>query len=142
MRRLVDRRGTIAVNNACDLCNKRLARAAGAAQFDAAKSFRLGTSPTHSVCAQLRDIRCTTDVTCICACHYARRAAQYISRRIVIFVDAASTICRLQTNIAIVNITCEERRRKSKTRNDGICTALLLEVSRYARQINKFKIYI
>lgn len=91
MRRLVGRRGTIAVNNACDLCNKRLLHAQPVPRNSMLRN-RSASEHRRRTCVPsyaISGVACTADVTCICACHYARRAARYISRRIVIFVDAA-----------------------------------------------------
>jgi len=91
MQWLVDQRGTIAVNNACDLCNKRLLHAQPAPRNSMLRN-RSASEHRRRTCVPsyaISGVACIADVTCICACHYARRAVRYVSRRIVIFVDTA-----------------------------------------------------
>lgn len=91
MRRLVGPRGTIAVNNACDLCNKRLLHAQPAPRNSMLRN-RSASEHRQRTCVlpgyAISGAACTADVTCIRACHYARRATRYRSC-IAIFVDAA-----------------------------------------------------
>lgn len=79
MRRLVGPRGTIAVNNACDLCNKRLLRAQPAPRNSMLRN-RSASEHRQRTCAPgyaISGATCTADVTCIRACHYAHRATRY-----------------------------------------------------------------
>ena len=140
MQWLVDQRGTIAVNNACDLCNKRLLHAQPAPRNSMLRNRSASETSSAHVCAQLRDIRCSVHRRCYVHLRLSLRASRGPIR-----IEAHRhfrwcrlTIRRLQsrTDITVVNIACACTNRD----NDGTCTELLPEVLRYAREINKFKI--
>lgn len=111
MRRLVGPRGTIAVNNACDLCNKRLLHAQPAPRNSMLRNRSASERRTCVPGYTISGAACTADVTCICACHYARRAIRYtISELHRYFRWCRLTIRRLQPRTAVVNTTCREYR--------------------------------
>lgn len=115
MRRLVGPRGTIAVNNAYDLCNKRLLHAQPAPRNSMLRN-RSASEHRQRTCVPgyaISGAACTADVTCIRACHYARRATRYTISELHRYFRWCRSIYRLQLRTAVINTMYREYRRSA-----------------------------
>jgi len=96
MRRLVGPRGTIAVNNAYDLCNKRLLHAQPAPRNSMLRN-RSASEHRQRTCARLRDIRCSVHRRCYVHSHLSLCA----TRDPIYDIGAASLFSLMPLDIPI-----------------------------------------
>lgn len=133
-------KSTIAVNNACDLCNKRLLHAQPAPRNSMLRN-RSASEHRRRTCVlgyAISGAAYTADVTCICACHCVTRPDTF-RRHIYHFRSRRLTIHPITASDDIVNIACKEIQY---SKNDIVIghNELLLQLSRYVLQM--YKLYV
>jgi len=112
MRRLVGRRGTIAVNNACDLCDKRLLHAQPAPRNSMLRN-RSASEHRRRTCVP-GDIRCSVHRRCYVHLRLSLRVARLDTYR------GASSFSLMPLNDTPITASDWYRRRKHSLRKASV----------------------